>query len=240
MGAPADHEHEEQKRHRHPCEGLQSDGDAEGAGRECRMATREQREGEKHNREKLDVGAARPQVERDHRAGVDGRDQQEAAFRTDGQRDDRDQSNDAKGDQDEAIVEGNAECVGQKAEGDAGENRERVVGQVMQGGVGAGCQVPAERGHRGVGPVHAIDRLPLEQAVDGGLQLEQPIVLHGQADARALQDADQGRTDCGQHAQQRDAPQLEAPLTCAGAQEEQEGKQRGGAGDGEPDPVALA
>ena len=240
LGAPADQEHEEQKRHRHPRKRFQGDGDPKGARGEDRMAAREQGEGQQHDREKLDVGAARPQVERDHRAGVDGRDQQEAALRTDGQRDDRDQSDDAKGHQDEAIVEGNAECVGQEAERNAGENRERVVSQVMQSGVGAGCQVPAERGHRGVGPVHAVDRLPLEQAVNCGLQLEQPVVLHRQADVRALQDADQRRTHGGQQAQQRDAPQLQPPETRARPEQQQEGKQCGGTGDREPDAIAPA
>ena len=204
------------------------------------MAARQHGERQQHEREKLDVGAARPQIERDQGAGVDGRDQQEAPLLADGQRDDRDQSDHSERHQDQAVIEGNAQHIRQEPEGDADQDRERVVGKVMQGGVGAGCQVPTEGGHRGVGPVHAVDRLAPEQAVDGGLQLEQPVVLHRQADAGALQDADQGRTHRRQQAQQRDAPQLEPPVTAARAQQEKDGKQSGGARQGEPDAVALA
>ncbi|TMD24761.1 MAG: hypothetical protein E6J07_00910 [Chloroflexi bacterium] len=65
-------------------------------------------------------------------------------------------------------------------------------------------------------------------------------MLHRQADARALQDADQRRTHRGQQAQQRDAPELQPPVTRARPQQQEEGKQSDGAGQGEPDPVALA
>ena len=81
------------------------------------------------------------------------------------------------------------------------------------------CQLPADIRHRRVRPVDAVDWLALQDAVDGGLELEQAVVLHRQADPRPLDDRDQRRSDRSHDPQPSDAEQLEPPP--AGGPDEQ-------------------
>ena len=96
----------------------------------------------------------------------------------------RQQREQQPGDQNQPVVEAHPDCVGDGSDRDSDQDLEWKVDEVFQRRVGA---VRADRklGQGGDGPVHAIDGVTVNESIDRGFGLHQPVLLEGEAQVGA-------------------------------------------------------
>ncbi len=200
------------------------------------MAARHEGEAEHDDRQELDVGAARPEVEGDQRTDKDRGDHHEATWRRDRQDHDGEQAQQGERHQHHAVIEGQVQGARDQPEWHADQHGQGEIRQVMQRRVGTRGEIPRELGHRCAGPVDAVDGLPAEESVDRRLDLEQPVMLHREAKARPLGHGVEGRSDRRERAQRRDRTELEPPALLDQGEGQEQGDETRRADGGHPYP----